>query len=243
MNPVGGTTPGRAEVRFPGFDVTAQSRHWDGVTARVVLGRLAAPQGAPVFFTPSEAPVARALLDRLLAQDEEPRVPVFEAVDRRLAEGRGDGYRYADMPPDPEAWRRSLAGLDADAADAGDGGPGGGGAGGRGAGAVGFASLPPVVQRDLIEAVRSSSGRWHGLPGGRVFSLWLRYAATAFYAHPWAWNEIGFSGPAYPRGYKAMAPGALEPFEVHERDARDPVPWARRVEEAHRRHGSPGGAG
>ena len=29
--------------------------------------------------------------------------------------GDGDGYRYDDMPEDPEAWRRSVAALDADA--------------------------------------------------------------------------------------------------------------------------------
>ena len=32
------------------------------------------------------------------AQDAEPRVPVAEMVDEKLAAGRLDGYRYADMP-------------------------------------------------------------------------------------------------------------------------------------------------
>jgi hypothetical protein len=57
-----------------------------------------------------------------------------------------------------------------------------------------------------------------------VWSLWTRYACTAFYAHPAGWNEIGFPGPAYPRGYKNPGVDAREPFEV--RDARpgsDPV--------------------
>jgi hypothetical protein len=57
-----------------------------------------------------------------------------------------------------------------------------------------------------------------------VWSLWTRYACTALYAHPLAWNEIGFPGPAYPRGYKNTGVDKLEPFEV--RDARpsgDPV--------------------
>jgi hypothetical protein len=65
---------------------------------------------------------------------------------------------------------------------------------------------------------------WHGLPAGHVWSLWTRYACTALYAHPAAWDEIGFPGPAYPRGYKNLGVDAREPFEV--RDARptlDPV--------------------
>ena len=57
--------------------------------------------------------------------------------------------------------------------------------------------------------------------------LWMRYACTAFYSHPSAWNEIGFGGPAYPRGYKNIGLGRREPWEVAEVDADDPVPWAR----------------
>ena len=65
---------------------------------------------------------------------------------------------------------------------------------------------------------------WHGLNAARVWSLWTRYACTAFYSHPHVWNEIGFPGPAYPRGYKNAGVGKLEPFEVRDaRPAEDPV--------------------
>jgi len=44
------------------------------------------------------------------------------------------------------------------------------------------------------------------------------------YAHPAAWAEIGFAGPAYPRGYKNIGVGKLEPFEVPDaRPSGDPV--------------------
>jgi hypothetical protein len=73
------------------------------------------------------------------------------------------------------------------------------------------------------------------LSAAHTWGLWMRYACTAFYAHPWAWNEIGFGGPAYPRGYKNIGVGSREPWEHKETDARDPVPWARRVEAAKRK--------
>ena len=38
----------------------------------------------------------------------------------------------------------------------------------------------------------------------------------AYYAHPYAWDEIGFGGPAYPRGYFALNNGAPEPWEPRE---------------------------
>jgi hypothetical protein len=37
-----------------------------------------------------------------------------------------------------------------------------------------------------------------------------------YYAHPWAWDEIGYGGPAYPRGYMRLENGEPEPWEVEE---------------------------
>ena len=79
--------------------------------------------------------------------------------------------------------------------------------------------------RDVIQAVQDLGAKeWHGLNAAHVWSLWTRYACTAFYAHPSAWNEIGFPGPAYPRGYKNPGVDAREPFEVADvRPSSDPV--------------------
>ena len=76
-----------------------------------------------------------------------------------------------------------------------------------------------------MEAVRTGK-EWHDLPAARVWSLWTRYALAAFYAHPWAWNEIGFGGPAYPRGYGAFGSpdlGEEESWETKETIHIDPV--------------------
>jgi hypothetical protein len=194
--------------RFGGFDVLSQTRHWDQVTTDLVTSRMDPP---PVtFFTAAEAACAAALLDLLTGQEDDHGVPVLAMVDARLAAGETDGWRYSDMPEDGQAWRDTLAFLDADAAQ-------------RGAGT--FADAPRDDQLELIQAVQDrQSGDWHGLNAAHVWSLWTRYACTALYAHPLAWNEIGFSGPAYPRGYKNIGVDSLEPFEV--RDARpsgDPV--------------------
>jgi hypothetical protein len=216
-------TPGD-RGRFEDFDAVAQSDHWDDETKAVVFSRLA--MKPPVaFFTPDEEAGARALLDRLLGQDDEPKVPVLELIDARLLRHEGDGYRYHDMPDDWDAWKRSIAALDEDAVRSYH---------------RGFAELDALRQKHLIERVRSAPDSWHGMPGKRVFQLWMRYATTAFYSHPWAWNEIGFPGPAYPRGYKALGLDRREPFERREHDPRDPIPWLTKVEAARAEHdGSP----
>jgi Gluconate 2-dehydrogenase subunit 3 len=80
-------------------------------------------------------------------------------IDARLAKSQTDGWRYADMPEDGQAWRASLAALRAD----------------------GFASATEGEQDALIQAVQDAEA-WHGMPAARVWSLWTRYACTALYA-------------------------------------------------------------
>jgi hypothetical protein len=193
---------------------------WDAVTAGVVLARLT-PSPELSFFTGVEQATAEALCDQLLAQHEEPRIPVAALIDVRLATGETDGWHYADMPEDAEAWRQTLAFLDNDA---------------KRQGGTSLSQLGQQQQAALVQAVQELDAQsWHGLPATHVWSLWTRYACTAFYSHPWAWNEIGFPGPAYPRGYKNMGLDAREKFEVADAANTDPVPWTRRAEAAKRR--------
>ncbi|HEX5200161.1 MAG TPA: hypothetical protein VFW27_09490, partial [Actinoplanes sp.] len=95
-------------LRFPGFDVLDQQKHWDPVTAGVVLERISNVRDFR-FFTPDEQAVATVLCDRLLGQDGDDRIPLAAMIDARLAEAQTDGWRYADMPEDGQAWRDTLA--------------------------------------------------------------------------------------------------------------------------------------
>ncbi|MCY0906035.1 gluconate 2-dehydrogenase subunit 3 family protein [Arthrobacter sp. H14-L1] len=208
--------PSAGGGRFPGFDVMAQSKHWDEVTTSVVVSRLGMPPDIR-FFRGTEEATASALCDQLLDQQKPPRVPVVNMVDARLADEQTDGWHYDGMAPDGQSWRDSLAALDEDAmAHSG----------------CTFAEAPWEAQSAILQAVLDLGSKpWHGTPAARIWSLWTRYACTAFYSHPWAWDEIGFPGPAYPRGYKNLGvnePGGktnrLEPFEVADaRPAQDPL--------------------
>jgi hypothetical protein len=208
------------------FDVLAEVSRWDLVTTGVVLGRLDADPHLS-FFTTAEEPTIRALANLLLAQHDEPRVPVVEMIDKRLMAGETDGWRYVDMPEDGKAWRQSLAALDEEATQQHG---------------KGFARLPLESRAALVQAVQDAD-QWHGFTAKHLWSLWTRYACTAFYSHPWAWNEMGFGGPAYPRGYKNLGLDRREKWERPEADASDPVPWVERREQALRaqekRVGSP----
>jgi hypothetical protein len=205
-----GTTP-QMVGRYPDFDVLASSGTWDEATRKTVFARLEV--GGPLrFFSPAEEATLRALCDTLLAQDREPRVPVTELVDDKLAAGRLDGYQYEDMPDDRETWRLVLRGLDEEA---------------QRFGVAEFGACDEPSRELIVGRFADGDlhgGSWDRLNVDRAWKVITRGALAAFYSHPWAWNEIGFGGPAYPRGYMRMGRlSVLEPFERPGATAEDPV--------------------
>ncbi len=196
--------------RYPDFNVLDEADHWDEATRRVVFERV--EQVPPIrFFTAAEAATLGTFCDVVMAQDSEPKIPVLNMVDAKLFAGKLDGFRYADLPDDRETWRRVAVGLDVAT---------------RQHGTADFASAPDEVQRTVVQAF--SEGELHGqvwdeLPCDRAWSVVMRAVLSAFYSHPWAWNEIGFGGPAYPRGYARFGVGQRENWEGEPAFELDPV--------------------
>jgi hypothetical protein len=201
-----GTTP-QGRGRYPDFNVLEQVEHWDVITRRVVLDRVERTPSLR-FFGPAEAATLGAFCDTVLAQDSEPRVPVLAMVDEKLQENRLDGYRYADMPTDQRTWREVARRLDAEAE--------------RRAGCD-FAAAGQDVRDEIVDRFAHADLEWEGLPVERAWTVVMRAILAAFYSHPWAWNEIGFGGPAYPRGFARLGPGQREHWEKPPEFEVDPV--------------------
>lgn len=204
-----GVTP-QLRGRYPDYDVLDEARHWDDATRRLVLARV--HDVPPIrFFTGSEAATLGAFCDRVMAQDREPKIPVLNMIDAKLFAGSGEGYRFAELPEDTTTWRRVAPGLDAAAHQHGS---------------SDFKGASPQVQDMVIQAFCDGTLHgevWDELPPNRAWSVVMRDVLSAFYSHPWAWNEIGFGGPAYPRGYARMGVGQRESWEGAEALELDPV--------------------
>lgn len=194
--------------RYPDSDILAQRGHWDDATRRVVLDRV---HNVPPFrhFDERQRATLEALCDRIVPQHHRPlsrRIPIAPWIDARCHEPAAEGFQYDDMPPNAIAWERGLAGLDQTASAL--------------FGAT-FAELPPDEQDSVLRAVRDGHppGReWQRLPARRWWvHVAIQQITGTYYAHPYAWDEIGFGGPAYPRGYAALNNGAPEPWEARER--------------------------
>jgi hypothetical protein len=197
--------------RYPDYDVFDSLETWDPATRRVIEARMNVPLTMS-FFTPDEQPTARAFCDLVMAQDRDPRVPVVEIVDQRLHRGQLDGFHYDDMPQDPETWRRVLIGLDEVALNRHG---------------LRFRDLSELDALALVSGFAErqlSGGEWDSLNVERAWSVCTRNILAAFYSHPWSWNEIGFGGPAYPRGYMRLGPlSTVDPFESPGATSEDPA--------------------
>jgi hypothetical protein len=198
--------------RFPGYDVLDKRRSpsWNEQTRAVVEKRLHRVPDRR-FFSETEWAILSSVCDRLIPQPDRPvsPVPIAPFIDEKLFENRGDGYRYEDMPPMRDAWRRGLHAIDEEA---------------RGRWGRGFRDLPPNQQDAVLRAIQHGDARsaaWQGLPPRRfLLTMLLREVVSVYYAHPAAWNEIGFGGPASPRGYVRLGFDRRDSWEAEERHER-----------------------
>lgn len=210
VNPqTGEPLPPRAQPGYyPGFSTLSQQRYWDEATRKVVLARV--EQVPPLrFFSAEQARLMQAVCDRLLPQDDRDdahKIAIVNYIDDRLYQRRIDGYRFEDMPPDHEAHLLGLQAIEAIA---------------HHLFSRSFIELEPREQDQVLVTIHdgnppAAEDIWRQMSVMHFWMLLMQDAVDAYYAHPYAWDEIGFGGPAYPRGYMRLEHGRPEPWEVEE---------------------------
>lgn len=197
-------------TRYPGYNVLDgwSSPGWDEQTRRVVRRRL--EEIPPVrFFDGHEARTLAAVAERIVPQpdrDDAEKIPVVPWIDEKLSEDRRDGYRYEELPPQREAWRLGLRGIDEASRALFDGRE--------------FVALDPLSQDVVLNHVQrgdAPGAAWERMPAARFFESVLSLTIVkTYYAHPLAWNEIGYGGPSSPRGYVRKREGGVDPWEAQE---------------------------
>ena len=195
--------------RYPGYDVLAkrESPSWNAQTRRAIEERLALDADRHSFFTDTEWSTVCAVCARIIAREvgDAAEVPVAAMLDEKLAQDARDGYRDSRLPPQREAWRRAVEALDAESVAR---------HGFR------FHELAPSAQAKLLELCHAGElhdPAWGDMSAAEFFNKRLLHDVVgSYYAHPTAWNEIGFGGPASPRGYVRMSYDRRDPWEASE---------------------------
>ena len=200
-------------TRYPNYNVLDKwsSADWDDQTRRVVRERL--EEVPPIrFFTEDEARTLAAVAERIIPQPDrgvDEKVPIVPWIDEKLYEDRRNGYRYEELPPQREAWRLGIKGIDETAQALFDG--------------KSFVNLDPLSQDVVLTRVERGNAPgavWERMPAARFFKSVLSITIVkTYYAHPLAWNEIGYNGPSSPRGHVRKWEGGVDPWEAQEEKA------------------------
>lgn len=83
-----------------------------------------------------------------------------------------------------------------------------------------FVELDPL-SRDVVlghlQRGDAPGSVWEQMPAARFFESVLALTVVKiYYAHPLAWNEIGYAGPSSPRGHARKWEGGVDPWEAQE---------------------------
>ena len=183
-----------------------ETEHVSGSTRAALRARLDRPLVRdPAFFTKNEFAILRAVCDCLIPQpDRASPIDIAGEIDRRLASGATDGWRYDVLPADGEMYRGFLGGLDALA---------------RKRGVDGFTALDVAAQVDVLAMVQSggvTGEPWERMPAGKCFEEVLAEIAEVYYGHPLAQEEIGYVGMADLPAWTKVG--------LDQRDEREPPP-------------------
>ncbi len=199
------------------FERLMDSDHTSPLTLKVMRERLEGSADwnyQPQLFSEEEFRTLRALAGRVVP---DAGFDLAARVDADMHDAKGDGWRYAALPPDNVAWKKGLRSLDLAAQ--------------RTLG-VSFTGLHPD-QQDLLLQQATAGKLGKGVLGGLQDALHLREGSDAFsademkrwfedvraactrryVADPRTMDRMGYTGFADDLGFTQIRLGEVEEFE------------------------------
>lgn len=192
---------------YEGFDVMAEREHWDPHTRKIVEGRLKAGDWQVLNL---EETVALHRICSVLLDDGRDSVITYVVhhFDQKLASDIGESQRKKGTPKGSVLIRQGLKALDRHCTLT--------------YGCL-FAALDAPARHQVLDQMSRDQLRLEGegvqIPAKELFQKLLSTAVSAYYSYPAVWSEIGYAGPAYPRGYVRSERGLTDPWEAKRSDA------------------------
>ncbi|WP_442602061.1 gluconate 2-dehydrogenase subunit 3 family protein [Paenibacillus sp. KN14-4R] len=191
------------EIHYPMYDVMSQQQHWDEHTRSIVTSRLLREDQFH-FLNLIEIEVLRAWCSRLMDDDRSDIITyILGHIDRSLFENKGEGQRKAHVPPAPILIRTGLNDVEDLSLSLHS---------------KHFWEISTEIQQNLMNDISEGKGQQGDehmrVPPKEFFQKLLIWTVEAYYSHPKVWSEIGYGGPAYPRGYVRLSHGQADPWEA-----------------------------
>jgi hypothetical protein len=196
------------QSKYPGFDVLDEKDAWDSHTQEVVSNRLRT-DAKYQFFTIYEAQMIRTIAQNIVYDDREEILQyIADNFDGQIASKIGEGQREPGVPPEDILVREGLKAIDVLSEQLY---------------VMRFVQLNPEEQTALLEKIEKGMAepvpQWAIVPQKPFFKKLLNGIVKPYYSHPAVWSEIGYAGPAYPRGYVRSEYGLTDPWEARRDDA------------------------
>jgi hypothetical protein len=192
-------------TQYPNFDVMSEKEHWDSHTREIVAERLTSETFRSYeYLSDHEAETLFRICAILLDDDRSPILSYvvfhFESV---LQSGIGESQRKSGVPKQSDLIHGGLTWLDQVCEERYG---------------LKFVALDKPVQelaiRQAVNGDLSRSSTVVPIPVKDWIDKVLAEAVAAYYSHPSIWSEIGYAGPAYPRGYVRSELGLTDPWEA-----------------------------
>jgi hypothetical protein len=191
------------QSHYPNYDVMKEQDAWDDHTQEIVTSRLLREQPYS-FLTLVEAEQLRSVC-AILAGDARGEMIQYVLchIDQTLSQNVGESERKVDIPKAQILIREGLSVLN-EASMAQSLKP--------------YFELDEDKQQQILHEISVEralpANLWLRLNQQAFFKKLLNLTIEAYYSHPTVWSEIGYGGPAYPRGYVRAQLGQLDPWEA-----------------------------
>lgn len=188
---------------YPDYDVMAHADQWDDLTRKIVIQRL----NPPVAFTALndwEQKMIAKVSEHLAYDDRNEIIAwIVSYFDSQLAEEIGESERKPNTPPQKQLICDGIKAIEHWA---------------RMIGGQGFLESDTEVQFQILTTLQlgklSAFNQWQSSLQKDLFTKLAGMVIKAYYSHPTVWSEIGYGGPAYPRGYVRVELGLTDPWEA-----------------------------
>jgi len=197
--------PGEKGSHYPNFDVMREAEHWDPHTREIVTNRLAPDTLSSLRFLSEHEGDTLFRLCAIMLDDERSSILsyVVHHFDSTLRADIGQAQRKTGVPKKSVVVRKGLAWLDAYCS---------------GLYGASFAALKQDERQQIVRQLTENGVNVDLGNAQMTANEWLADMLTesvaAYYAHPSIWSEIGYAGPAYPRGYVRSEFGLTDPWEA-----------------------------
>ncbi|MCH5586051.1 gluconate 2-dehydrogenase subunit 3 family protein [Shimazuella sp. AN120528] len=191
---------------YPSYDVMKAKDEWDDHTQQIVSKRLE-PTASYSFLTKKEAAMLQQICGQLTGDERESLIfYILDHMDQTLHSSIGEGQRKVGAPKAKELLRSGLEALEQTSQEKYE---------------LSFVQLDKKAQQQLLTQLskeQAFTSKRSSIPQKELFKKLLTMTLEAYYSHPLVWSEIGYGGPAYPRGYVRTQLGQLDPWEAQPED-------------------------